>query len=175
MTDVDRPAGTRIPKETFAEAASQSEEGNRAATSHASSSHEHQSAERVILDHVAALFGLEDLGPARLTLDGVAVEIDGWSPSTRTAVEVYARVTRPNGGAVKKPMDDAMRLILVGRHFPDARLVLAFATDQVADTFRTGRGWRAAALAAADIEVVSAAIEGEVLADLLAATRRQYR
>lgn len=52
---------------------------------------------------------------------------------------VYARVTRPKGGAVKKPMDDAMRLILVRRHHPEARLVLAFATDQVAEVVRSGR------------------------------------
>jgi len=142
---------------------------------HASSSHEHLSAEAVILARVADEFGLDDLAPARLELDGVRVEVDGWSPSTGTAVEVYARVTKPKGGAVKKPMDDAMKLILVRRHHPDARLVLAFATDEVADAFRSGRGWRAAAIAAADIEVVSAGIDGELLEQLLEATRRQYR
>ena len=72
-------------------------------------------------------------------------------------------------------MDDAMRLLLVQRHHPSARLVLAFATDEVADCFRTGRGWRSAALTAAGIDVVSAGLQGESLETLLAATERQYR
>jgi hypothetical protein len=95
---------------------------------HPSSSHEHQSAEAVILRHVAAELGVDDLLPTRLELDGVAVELDGWSLSAPAAVEVYARVALPKGGAVKKPMDDAMRLLLVQRHHPDVKLVLAFAT-----------------------------------------------
>lgn len=142
---------------------------------HASSSHEHQSAERVILERVASMLNLSDLAPARLALDGAVVELDGWSPSTHTAVEVYARVTKPKGGAIKKPMDDAMRLIFVKRHYQDARLVLAFATDEVADGFRSGHGWRPAALAAAGIEIVSAAIDDDLLDVLTVATQRQYR
>lgn len=142
---------------------------------HPSSSHEHQSAEAVILRHVAGELGVNDLAPARLELDGVAVELDGWSPSAPAAVEVYARVSPPKGGAVKKPMDDAMRLLLVQRHHPDVKLVLAFATDEVADSFRTGRGWRPAALRAAGIEVLSAGIQGDLFESLLAATKRQFR
>ena len=142
---------------------------------HPSSSHEHTAAEAVILGHVAAELGIDDLAPARLELDGVAVELDGWSPSAPAAVEVYARVSPPKGAAVKKPMDDAMRLLLVQRHHPDAKLVLAFATDEVADGFRAGRGWRAAALRAAGIDVISAGLQGDLLESLLAATRRQFR
>jgi hypothetical protein len=144
-------------------------------SAHPSSSHEHGAAEGVILRHVADALGIADLAPARLTLDGVAVELDGWSWSAPAAVEVYARVSLPKGGAVKKPMDDAMRLLLVQRHHPDAKLVLAFATDEVADCFRAGGGWRAAALKAAGIAVMSAGIQGELLESLLAATRRQFR
>lgn len=142
---------------------------------HPSSSYEHQAAEAVILRHVAGELGVDDLRPARLELDGVAVELDGWSRSAPAAVEVYARVSMPKGGAVKKPMDDAMRLLLVQRHHPDVKLVLAFATDEVADAFRTGGGWRAAALRAAGIDVVSAGIQGDLLESLLAAKKRQFR
>jgi hypothetical protein len=142
---------------------------------HASSSHEHQAAEAAILAAVAEHLSLDDLAQVRLALGTVHVELDGWSPSTRTAVEVYARVTPTKGGAVKKPMDDAMRLLLVREHHPDATLVLAFATDPVASVFRDGRGWRPAALRAAGIEVFSAGIAGDLLAGLEAATERQYR
>lgn len=142
---------------------------------HPSRSHEHQSAEAVIRRHVAAELGVDDLSPARLELDGVAVELDGWSRSAPAAVEVYARVSMPKGGAVKKPMDDAMRLLLVQRHHPDVNLILAFATDEVADAFRTGRGWRAAALRAAGIDVMSAGLHGALLESLVAATKRQFR
>lgn len=142
---------------------------------HPSSSHEHKSAEAVILQHVAGELGVEDLTPARLQLDEVAVALDGWSPSAPAAVEVYARVSPPKGGAVKKPMDDAMRLLLVQRYHPDAKLVLAFASHEVADCFRTGRGWRAAALRAAGIKVMSAGLQGDLFESLLAATKRQFR
>ena len=101
--------------------------------------------------------------------------MDGWSPSAPAAVEVYARVLPPKGGAIKKPMDDAMRLLLVQRHHPRTKLVLAFATDEVADYFRSGRGWRAAALQAAGIDVMSAGLDGLVLESLIAATKRQFR
>jgi len=142
---------------------------------HPSSSHEHQAAEAVILRHLASELGVDDLRPARLELDGVAVELDGWSRSAPAAVEVYARVSMPKGGAVKKPMDDAMRLLLVQRHHPDVKLILAFATDEVADVFRAGGGWRPAALRAAGIEVMSAGLQGDLLDSLLAATKRQFR
>ena len=143
--------------------------------SHPSSSHEHRSAEALILAGVAGQLGLDDLAPARLQLGVATVDLDGWSPATSTAVEVYARVTPPKGGAVKKPMDDAMRLLLVRSHHPDSRLVLAFASAAVADHFRTGRGWRPAALREAGIEVLDVDLDQNVLEQLAAATRRQFR
>jgi hypothetical protein len=115
--------------------------------------------------------GVDDLVPV-LELSGVAVELDGWSPSGVTAVDVYARVSLPKGGAeVKKPMDDPMRLLLVQRHHPGAKLVLAFATDEVADSFRTGRGRRATAPRAAGSDVMSAGLQGDLLESLRAGTR----
>lgn len=77
-------------------------------TTHPSSSHEHQAAEAAVLDGLRCLLNAPDLGPASVQVGEATVELDGWSPSQQWAVEVYARVTRPKGGAVKKPMDDAM-------------------------------------------------------------------
>ncbi len=142
---------------------------------HPSSSHEHRAAEAAVLDGLRELLNAPDLGPARIQVGEAHVEVDGWSASQQIAVEVYARVTRPKGGAVKKPMDDAMRLLLVRRYAPETRLILAFASKEVADFFRLGRGWRAAALAANDIEVVDVEVDSSTLRDLKAATKRQYR
>lgn len=141
---------------------------------HPSSSHEHQSAEALILDAIAEELELPDLTPARLELGDATVDLDGWSPSGQVAVEIYARVTRPKGAAYKKPMDDAMRLLLVRHRHPDARLLLGFCSPLVADAFR-GSGWRAASLDAVGIEVVQVDLDDETVAGLEAATVRQYR
>ena len=103
------------------------------------------------------------------------MKLDGWSRSAAAAVEVYASFSLPKGGAVKKPMDDAMRLLLVQRQHPGVKLILAFATDEVGDAFRPGRGWRAAALRAAGIDVMSAGLHGVLLESLVAPTKRQFR
>jgi len=45
----------------------------------------------------------------------------------------------------------------------------------VADFFRTGSGWRAAALAANGIEMLDIELDDEMLDGLVSATNRQFR
>ncbi len=139
---------------------------------HQSSSHEQQAAEAVILTALAAELGCE-VNPRSILLPGGArVEVDGVADTPRTFVEVFAHQGALRGGQHHKVSTDALKLITLGRAFPDARLILAFG-DEAACRSLLGRSWKAEALKTWAVEVFVAEIDAHTRDGLLAAQVRQ--
>jgi hypothetical protein len=103
---------------------------------------------------------------------GARVDIDGVADAPLTFVEVFAHQGALRGGQHHKVSTDALKLITLGRAFPVARLVLAFA-DAAACRSLLGRSWRAEALKTWGVEVFIAEIDAQTRAGLLSAQKRQ--
>lgn len=113
------------------------------------------------------------LAPARVELRGGSrVEVDGTDNDHTVFAEVYARQGVLKGGQVKKVAQDILKLAMLSRNWPDARLVLVFASPEAARTV-TGKGWLAEAVTDFGIEVLVADIEPSLREGLQDAQRRQ--
>lgn len=139
---------------------------------HRSSSREQQEAEPLILAWVAAELGVP-LAPTRVELrGGSSVEVDGVDDARSVFVEVYARQGTLKGGQVKKVAQDLLKLALLGKNRPDARLILVLASAEAALTVR-GRKWLAEAVEEFGVEVLVADLDDGVRDRLRAAQTRQ--
>ncbi len=131
-----------------------------------------RSAEAVILAKVAEHFGV-DLSPKRLVFpSGAQVEIDGASSDDSILVEVFARQGALKGGQQRKVCQDALKLITLGRSYPGARLVLAFA-DAAAAAYASRGTWVAEALKSWGVNVLVVEVEEAVRAEIRDAQLRQ--
>ena len=102
---------------------------------------------------MAAIIGKE-LAPATVTFDtGAAVHVDGLAGDGSVLVEIFAHQGKLKGGQQKKVGLDAFKLITLGRSYPKAQLILAFA-DQEAAGYTLGKGWLAEALTAWKVRVL---------------------
>jgi hypothetical protein len=120
---------------------------------HASDSTAQSDAEPLILAAVAEQLGVT-LAPRRLTLPGGATaDVDGVAADESVLVEVFARQGALKGGQRGKIARDALKLITLGRHRPDARLILAPA-DEAAAKPLNAKSWLAEALGTFQIEVL---------------------
>src|ERR1700754_278881 len=112
--------------------------------SHASDSTAQSDAEPLILAAVAAQLGVT-LEPRRLKLPGGSrADVDGVAPNESVLVELSARQGELKGGQRGKIARDALKLITLGHHRPDARLILALA-DEAAAKPLTAKSWLAEA------------------------------
>ena len=133
---------------------------------------EQQAAESLIRDLVAAEVGV-DLEPKSLLLRGGArVDVDGVGAENSVLVEIFAHQGPLKGSQVHKVARDALKLITLGRGWPQARLIVAFADAEAANGV-TGKSWLAEALRTWGVEVLVVELDAEVLAGLREAQRRQ--
>lgn len=139
---------------------------------HQSDSSEQRDVEEVIRAKVAAHLGTE-LKPATLALDqGAEVQVDGASADRSVFVEIFARQGTLKGGQRHKIATDALKLITLGRSYPQARLVIAFADDDAA-AFATQGTWMAEALSAWKVQVLVVELDDDVREGIRAAQVRQ--
>jgi len=111
-----------------------------------------------------------------LVLDKARVILDAASPDRGVLVEAYAHLGAIKGGQPKKVLTDAFKLAFVGRVLGgNPRLILLFCDEEAAATFRTGRGWAAAALRHFGIECEVVPISETSRTRLAAAQQRQKR
>ncbi|MGI9021544.1 MAG: hypothetical protein ACR2G3_12645 [Solirubrobacterales bacterium] len=119
---------------------------------HQSDSGVQQEAEAGILASVAAEVGVELKQNVRLDLGDAYVQVDGASPDESLIVEVFARVGRLAGGQLHKVSTDSLKLIALRQSRPDARMLLAFASEEAASSVV---GWRRQAIQMWGIEIVT--------------------
>ena len=100
------------------------------------------------------------------------MNVDGVADEPLTFVEVFAHQGQLKGGQHHKVSTDALKLVTLGRVYPQARLILAFG-DQAATSTLSGGGWKAEALRTWGIEVFVADIDEDVRAGLRDAQVRQ--
>ncbi len=81
------------------------------------------------------------------------IALDGWHASPRVALEVFACVGRPKGGQKHKLRADMLKLALVRRDVPVARLVVVVTSVDAASWLRSG--WNAEVLREFKIEVLT--------------------
>jgi hypothetical protein len=113
------------------------------------------------------------LGPQSISLpDGAQVDVDGVADDHSVLVEVFARQGRLKGAQFHKVARDALKLITLGRVYPDARLILAFG-DQEAANCVTAKSWLAEALRTWGVDVVVVELDDDVRDGLRAAQTRQ--
>lgn len=139
---------------------------------HPSNSGEQQSAERLILEAASAHLGTA-VAPRRVDLPaGSYVDVDGVADTPPAFVEVYAHQGRLRGGQRHKIASDVLKLLTLGKAHPSARLVLAFADNEVARQVEN-KGWLAEAIRTWGVEVFVADLPDEIRAGLRAAQGRQ--
>jgi hypothetical protein len=139
-------------------------------------SNEQRQAEPLILAAVSAAIGIA-LRPNRLVVvDGIAVNVDGFSNDPPVLVEVWAHQGAPKPAQKAKVMSDAVKMLWIERVlFPaGARKILALADPVAAGHFR-GRTWMATALRDLGLEVMVIELTDEIRAGLLTTQRRQVR
>jgi hypothetical protein len=144
-------------------------------TPSASDSAEQRIAERYAPEAVGKKFGVELL-PRKLQLsDGSCVEIDGATDGPPPILaEVYAHQGRLKGGQPHKLLADAFKLVAARKltfTCDHARVLLVLTDDDAARGLRSG--WRKAALAAMEVEVVVVSLPTEVAESVRAAQKRQ--
>lgn len=106
----------------------------------------------------------------RLELDAARVEVDGASPDEAVLVEVFARIGKLKGAQLHKVSTDTLKLVALSETRPEARLVLAFADKEAADSVV---GWRAAVLQRRGIAKLVVALTDEQRSVILAAQEKQ--
>lgn len=137
-----------------------------------SDSREQRAAEPLILQRVAEHLG-RPLKPQTVKLaSGAKVQVDGVAEDMSAFVEIFARHGALKGGQQKKVSHDALKLITLGRAYPRAQLVIAFA-DQGAARYATQGTWVSEALAAWNVEVVVVEIDSMVSDGIRTAQARQ--
>jgi hypothetical protein len=110
-------------------------------------------AEAKILELLQITFG-PGLNPDTVPLDGTAsVQVDAVSPNRTVFIEIFAHQGQLKGGQKRKIALDALKLITIGREYPDAELVIALADDAAAASLKSD-SWLAVALRAWNVKVV---------------------
>lgn len=149
---------------------------------HPSRSDVQQETEAIVVDRLneaAAKHGIT-YGPETIGCFGEKVKIDAVGRKGEKVVElvdIYARQGKLKGGQLKKPTDDAARLMLAARalkadgHDPRLRLVWCHegAVEQVK------RGWRGQALIAMGVEIEAITLPKQQVEKILKAQQVQYR
>lgn len=117
--------------------------------------------QELTLERVIEFVGC-DLAPGRVTLEtGSSVPVGGVSGDESVLVEIFTERGPLKGGQRRKLSHAALKLITLGRHRPDARLIIAVADPDVARAAHED-GWLAETLAAWAVEVLL--IDGPVVA-----------
>lgn len=142
------------------------------AVSHPSSSHEQTEAEALILKVVGRRLGTM-IAPKRVDFPGGSyVHVDGVSEAPPVFVEVFAHQGALKGGQRHKVAGDVLKLVTLGKAYPAAHLVLAFADEEAAKQV-INTGWLAEAVTTWGIEVMVVDLPSEILEGLRAAQLRQ--
>ena len=140
---------------------------------HVADSYDQREAEAVIREIVASKLGVP-LEPKRIQLSAATrVEIDAASEDESVLVEIFARQGMLKGGQVKKVAQDALKLITLKRERPDAKLYLAFASDEAAAYVRNPKGWLTEALRVWGVHVLVVEIPEATKRALVSAQARQ--
>lgn len=137
---------------------------------HQSDSSVQRDAEALVLAGVSSQLGIPLNQKVRIDLDAAKVEVDGASADESLFVEVFARIGRLKGGQLHKVSTDTLKLVALSETRPEARLVLAFADQDAADSVV---GWRAAVLERRGIEKVVVSLSDQERATILVAQERQ--
>lgn len=142
---------------------------------HVSDSAEQRIAESYALEAVGKKLGVELIARKLQLPDGSCVEIDGGADGPPPVLaEVYAHQGRLKGSQPHKLLADAFKLVAARKLvFPcgHARVLVVLTDDDAARGLRSG--WRKAALAAMEVEVLVVSLPPEVAASVRAAQKRQ--
>jgi hypothetical protein len=148
--------------------------GGRSMSTHLSDSAEQRTAEALICAAVAEKIRVA-LIPGLATLQsGAVVQVDGIGPDFSVLVEIFAHQGVLKGGQKQKVCKDALKLITLRRHYPHARLFLAFA-DTAAAAYATTGTWLSRALIEWGVEVVVVQLDAQDREKVLLAQTRQRR
>jgi hypothetical protein len=148
--------------------------------SHPSRSDEQQHVENLIRAALGAETGLS-YQEERIDFDGEYILIDAVGRDSKGKVvelaEIYARQGKLKGGQLKKPTDDAARLVLAQKHAVPRgrkpRLRLAWCCEEAAGQVR--RGWRGKALESMGIAIDVIDVDPKALESVRNAQKRQTR
>jgi hypothetical protein len=139
---------------------------------HQSDSLAQREVETLILAELSVEVG-QDLRKRKLELPGGSkVEVDGVGDDETVFAEAFAHQGPLKGGQLGKVARDAFKLITLGRTYPKARLIVAFA-DPAAAAAVKGKSWLAEALKTWSVEVVVVELDPAVRKGLLATQEAQ--
>jgi hypothetical protein len=142
---------------------------------HPSRSDVQQAAEYLVISELAAQLGV---ALERKTIDlgnGVAIQADGASADNSVLVEVYAHVGPLKGAHPRKLTADAFKLVWAGSRLGSTKLVLAVVDGDAAAYLRRPKAWLTAALVDNKVDVIEVRLPEAVIANIVAAQKRQFR
>ena len=147
---------------------------------HASDSAEQQAAEdlvRAVLSEQTGLSYVEeriDFDGEYIMIDAVGRNVDGKAVEL---VEIYAHQGKLKGCQLKKPTDDAARLMLAQTHVErksgKPKLRLAWCCEEAVGQVQ--RGWRGKALRSMNVEISAIDIDNVTIESIRKAQKRQTR
>lgn len=142
----------------------------------AGSSHEQRAAEVAMLAVLGDELGVE-LAPQRLRSPvGSVVDVDGVARDHSILVECWAHLGPARGAQKHKLATDALKLHWVSTWLePKPSRLIICVSDPAAIKHLQGRSWQGASMRSVGIELVSVALDADVLGAVEAAQRRQYR
>jgi len=139
---------------------------------HPSNSSVQLTAETEIRESLEGILGIR-LPPATVLIAGTSpVKVDGASDDKQVFVEIFAHQGPLKGGQRHKVATDVLKLITIGREYPDAQLMIAV-TDETAAASLKSTSWLAAALRLWDIKVEVVPIKDDTRTQLRNAQDQQ--
>ena len=133
-------------------------------------------AEPLFKEQLRQLTGLS-YSSERIKFDGTYVDVDAVGRNAAGEVvelaEIYARQNRLSGGQLKKPTDDAARLLIARKHkYPTAQLRLAYSTIVVE---QIEKSWRGSFLGEIGVQLTPIELDAETVSEIRRAQERQTR
>ena len=141
---------------------------------HPSISAEQKEAEEAALTYLSKKWEIE-LNPAIIELGIAKVQIDGYNPSEKIFVEVYAGVGKLKPAQIKKVLADAFKLAAIERsgiYGQSCQKYLCFIDQYALDCFGK-KSWHYYAFEAFGIELVLAELSPELMQSVRDAKNRQ--
>ena len=106
---------------------------------HPSNSNVQISVEHQILKKLGTELGCELLPKSLVSLDGRKVEIDGYSDKPKILCEIYAHIGGLKGSQYRKPITDAVKLLLAEKWLGgNWRKLLVFVDEEARGKFDSG-------------------------------------
>lgn len=142
----------------------------------AGSSRVQRDAERHMLEALSASLGVELTPRCLVHPSGARVELDGADDRLSVLVECWAHQGTAKVAQKYKLVNDAVKLAWIAKSLnPHPSRLIICVSDEAAVRHLRGTGWQGSAIRDLGVELAVVELDSEVIAEIVAAQRRQFR